>query len=404
MNELNNISILPFYGSPDFQNAKNWWIYGAIYPLFTPSIPSFQIRRPARLMPIGLEIVKRGGEEPPLALADINADGTIHSSPDEQTAVLELDAEQLALLDNPSTLYLSGIPTARSEDYYMISYTVPGPSSDPDPVNITQNLSPLSTDGTFTGEWGIGLGNALSLRVQIFNNAVSPKEGIVSLNDEPAPVTVEMYREDGTRVYPTYLEDAISIKRVGDYDYITFDDSVPVGVSGIGVGRFFLKIYDYAQVWYSDVFTLTAPISPFLKIQWWDDDDFVLDDGDRIIYRDAEGTQLKRTIYLPSDLAKPEYLFTEEGQERDGFFYPTRQLSEKKYRFSFLAPEYLLDVLRFVRMADHVQVTYRGVTYDCDTFLITPEWEGNGDLASVSAEFQTNTVAKKYGAGYFKNH
>ena len=35
-----------------------------------------------------------------------------------------------------------------------------------------------------------------------------------------------------------------------------------------------------------------------------------------------------------------------------------------------------------------------------DTFLITPDWEDNGDVASVDAEFDTATVAKKIGRGF----
>lgn len=41
-------------------------------------------------------------------------------------------------------------------------------------------------------------------------------------------------------------------------------------------------------------------------------------------------------------------------------------------------------------------------THNLDTFLITPEWEDNGDVASVEAEFDTATVAKKIGLGYIK--
>ena len=37
-----------------------------------------------------------------------------------------------------------------------------------------------------------------------------------------------------------------------------------------------------------------------------------------------------------------------------------------------------------------------------DTFLITPEWEDNGDVAAVEAFFDTATVAKKIGLGYVK--
>ena len=41
-----------------------------------------------------------------------------------------------------------------------------------------------------------------------------------------------------------------------------------------------------------------------------------------------------------------------------------------------------------------------GRNYDCDTFLITPEWQEQGNLAKVVAEFETDTVIKKIGQGY----
>ena len=57
--------------------------------------------------------------------------------------------------------------------------------------------------------------------------------------------------------------------------------------------------------------------------------------------------------------------------------------------------------MRFIRMADYIHITDKyGMEYDCDTFLITPKWQTQGDLASVEIEFKTNTVVKKIGRGY----
>ena len=68
---------------------------------------------------------------------------------------------------------------------------------------------------------------------------------------------------------------------------------------------------------------------------------------------------------------------------------------------TFLASEYMCDVMRFVRMSDKVKVTDKyGRNYQCDTFLITPKWETQGDLASVEVEFQTNVVAKRIGRAF----
>ena len=52
-------------------------------------------------------------------------------------------------------------------------------------------------------------------------------------------------------------------------------------------------------------------------------------------------------------------------------------------------------------MSDIVKVRDKfGRIYECDTFLITPQWQTQGDLASVEIEFTTSTVVKKIGKGY----
>ena len=101
----------------------------------------------------------------------------------------------------------------------------------------------------------------------------------------------------------------------------------------------------------------------------------------------------------------PDYEFEEEGEERDGYFFPEKQISEKTYKFSFLAPEYLCDVMRLIRLSDIVQVTDKyGHLYNVDSFLIEPKWQQQGNLANVECEFQTDTVVKKIGRGYINGH
>ena len=166
-------------------------------------------------------------------------------------------------------------------------------------------------------------------------------------------------------------------------------------------GHYYATISDGTQTWYSEMFTVVNDIEPYLKIVWWDKEDFTMDAG-TIVYKYADDTQFRNFLYLQADIAKPEYPFEEEGETRDGYFFPIKQISEKHYRFSFLASEYLLDVMRFIRMADYATIEYHGQTYSLDTFLITPEWEAQGDVAAVEAVFDTATVAKKIGLGFTK--
>lgn len=215
----------------------------------------------------------------------------------------------------------------------------------------------------------------------------------------------KIYKKEGRLVgnFTQAIEEAgIYIKQFAalGYDVIVFGGQTPV-FSRFDDGQYFAELWDGDQTWYSEVFTVVNDIQPYLKITWWDNEDFVMDAG-TIVYKYADGIQFRNVLYLQADIAKPEYTFEEEGETRDGYFFPIKQISEKRYHFSFLAPEYLLDVMRFIRMSDYANIEYHGQTYSLDTFLITPEWEDNGDIAAVKAEFDTATVAKKISLGYVK--
>lgn len=277
MNPNNNFSVLPWYDSLSQQNARKWWVYDRIYPLFTPA---------KRLLPFQIIITEDIGEDD----------------------------------DIQFTIYKS--------------------------------------DGTLVGDFTTQLLN--SNRFQII--------------DTYDGMHIVVYRGDG-------------------YDLFTSFEN----------GQYYGKLVfgDNAVIKYSEIFTVVNDIAPYLKIQWYDRADFVMDGG-VIVYKLGGLTYFKNELYLQADIAKPEYTFEDEGENRDGYFFPTKQISEKKYRFSFLASEYLLDVMRFIRMADYITITKNNQIYNVDNFLITPTWEDNGDVAGVDAEFDTDTVAKKLGVGYIR--
>lgn len=180
------------------------------------------------------------------------------------------------------------------------------------------------------------------------------------------------------------------------YDVIIYPANLPLAINQPD-GIYYLRISDGVQTWYSDMFTAVSDVSGYLKLEWWDVEDLVFSAG-RIVYNDPK---FVNRLYLCTELGKPEYPFEEEGEERDGFFFPEKQISEKTYKCTITAPEYLCDVMRLIRMADYVRVTDKyGRVYDVDTFLMTPSWLTQGDLASVEIEFQTDTVVKKVGKGY----
>ena len=267
----NNLSVLPWYSGLSEQNARKWWIYGRVYPLFTPM-----------------------GYVLPFQLMFPHVEGVFGCA--------------ISLWDANTNTYLD-------------------------------DITPGLTD---TG------------------------------------LTVKQFASRG-------------------YDVLVYPGMLPALID-VPIGRYYLVATIDDVDYYSEIFTIVSDITPYLKITWWDVDDFVMDAG-TIVYTNPD---FKNVLYLQSDLAKPEYPFEEEGETRDGYFYPIKLISEKRYRFSFLASEYLLDVMRFIRMSDFAEIEYHGQRYSLDTFLITPDWESNGDVAAVDAEFDTATVAKKINLGYIK--
>ena len=190
-------------------------------------------------------------------------------------------------------------------------------------------------------------------------------------------------------------ESGLQIVRLVDYDIIVYTGNIAIP-QNMRDGQYYITITDGVETWYSEVFTVVQDISPYLMIEWYNRDNLVFDAG--MIYYEE---QFRNRLYFCAELGMPEYPFTEEGETRDGYFFPTKQISEKTYKCTILAPEYLCDVMRFIRMADYVRVRDKyGRYYECDTFLITPKWQEQGNLASVEIEFETATVVKAVGRGY----
>lgn len=387
----NNLSVLPWYSSIEQQNARKWWVYGRIYPLFTPAgfLLPFQVMRDHLsefvYEPDGDELV----EEQTYLNSFLNYDGEDYSilgSMDSGNSVAKYEIEGLGQLyfDN-----LPGVSPASEPPGANVLFV---DSED----NITGHYILTADSGSFTG--GIDIPED-SVYVYIqrstpgYTGAASVYAG--KIVERIFPITkFEIYDKDGGLVgdYSSRIIPQINIKYVEGIDVIVYIGLLPFE-SSFANGQYYAKMTDGVNTWYSEIFTVVNDIEPYLKITWWDEEDFVMDAG-VIVYREPP---FKNVLYLKADIAKPEYVFEEEGETRDGYFFPVKQISEKKYRFGFIASEYLLDVMRFIRMADYAQITKNGQTWNLDTFLITPEWESNGDVANVSAEFETATVAKKIG-------
>lgn len=216
-----------------------------------------------------------------------------------------------------------------------------------------------------------------------------------------AVTSVRLYNRDGSLfadITQFMNQTGLQVVRFASmgYDVIVYPGILPMPINTPD-GIYYATLSDGVQTWYSEMFTIVQDVSGYLKIEWYDIENAVFDAG-TIVYRNP---LFKNVLYLCTELGKPEYQFEEEGENRDGYFFPEKQISEKTYHCICLAPEFLCDVMRLIRMSDYVTITDKyGRIYDCDTFLITPKWQTQGDLASVEIEFETATVIKKIGRGY----
>ena len=145
---------------------------------------------------------------------------------------------------------------------------------------------------------------------------------------------------------------------------------------------------------YSDVFTVCNRVDDYLLLEYSNSYNFELKGG-MVDFSD----NFKFKCYLNTQVGRPEYDFEEEATERMGYTFIESQVSKKIYKFTFVAPEYLCDALRIVRLCENKQITSKLQTYDLTTFSMEPEWEDQGDLAAVECEFETDTVIANIG-GY----
>lgn len=188
------------------------------------------------------------------------------------------------------------------------------------------------------------------------------------------------------------IDTGLVIRDYGSYELIIYPAYIPMNIN-IKQGRYYVRITTTNNInYYSEIFTVVPNISNFLMIEYWDNNNLQLSD-----YQIDYTGNYRNRIYIKEEIGKPEYKFNEVGEDRDGYFFPEKQLSEKTYRFMMLAPEFLCDAMRIIRLSDNVIINDRGRIYNIDTFLITVKWQTQGDIASVECEFETDTVIKKIG-------
>ena len=154
------------------------------------------------------------------------------------------------------------------------------------------------------------------------------------------------------------------------------------------IGFYYLEIiFADGNHIYSEIFDIVDNISDYMNLAYTNSYNFSLKGG---IIDFSDNFEFR--CYLNSQVGKPKYEFEEEVTERMGYSFVASQMSKKVYNFTFLAPEYLCDALRIVRMCDSKSIISKALYYDLTSFNMDTEWQEQGDLAVVECKFETDTV------------
>lgn len=157
-------------------------------------------------------------------------------------------------------------------------------------------------------------------------------------------------------------------------------------------GLYYIEFQTSQGPIYSDIFVSSNNLSNCIKLIYYNSYSLNMPKGLIDFSND-----FKFVCYLDTIIGKPEYIFEETVSERGGYSFVESQISKKVYRFTCLAPEYLCDALRIIRLCNNKHILSDSGSYDLFSFSMMPKWEEQGDLASVECEFETDTVIVNIG-------
>lgn len=197
---------------------------------------------------------------------------------------------------------------------------------------------------------------------------------------------------------------SFSIETIDGYKVVTFISNKQYAdylkaVSSEGL--YYLKLASgNGGLWtyYSEVFCFTNTTKDCLEIEYWNETgNFAIKNG---VIAFINNFHFK--LLLKTEIGKPEYNFEEESTKRLGYIFVESQVSKKTYKFNTIIPEYICDALRLVRLCDNKIIRYKDDEYEAITFEMDAEWQTQGDLASVTCEFETDSVIANIG-GFVPN-
>lgn len=383
MSNRNNISPFPFF--LDKGEQTKWYAFGRDYIYLSPKryILPFQIQR-----------AERKDFAPSDAIASEYIDGYLDKNGNlvEQSGlnagVGSIDASEIT----NGYLYINNMPSPVF--YQEITTRVRGAqiafvNGSGQVLKVENPITELGNT-TWSGMVAIPQGTT-TIYVTQYNKVVSEENATYNkVAITPKTIKSAVLRDAKTDAKIADLALAFSYITIESKDYIVHKGEETAILEGF-TDKMYLELSDGIDTWYSAYFGFCEPC---MRIEWYDVEDFLFDAG-AIAYSDG----YKNEMFFDAEIGMPEYEFEEEVAERNGYQFPISQISYKKYKFTILVPEEVCDVMRFIRLSDHIRISTKNDTYEATSFLMTPTWAEQGYLAEVACEFTTDTVAKKIGKG-----
>lgn len=149
------------------------------------------------------------------------------------------------------------------------------------------------------------------------------------------------------------------------------------------------------QVYISTPFCVIPGIetsSKYLLIEYWNDEKIAYPDG---FITTGANNDFRYQMYIPATICKPKYEFEEELTKRAGYKFLELQTSTKVYAFTFVAPEFICDAMRLIRLSDYIRISHDGEYYNALNFEFDVDWQEQLYLAAVDCQFETDSIIQK---------
>ena len=132
--------------------------------------------------------------------------------------------------------------------------------------------------------------------------------------------------------------------------------------------------------------------SKYLLIEYWNDEKIAYPGG---FITTGANNDFRYQMYVPATICKPKYEFEEELTKRAGYKFLELQTSTKVYAFTFVAPEFICDAMRLIRLSDYIRISHDGEYYNALNFEFDVDWQEQLYLAAVDCQFETDSIIQK---------